>query len=124
MPILDIEIVGEPTDAPADLALRLAEAAGQVLASRPMGTWVKLRWLPAERYAENGGGPPGGVLPVFVRLLTARNPPAGVGAREARDLTQAIAQACERPAENVHICYQAPAAGRVAFGGQLVPEGS
>ena len=120
MPILDIEIVGDPGGSPPELAASLAEAAGQVLASRPMGTWVKLRWLAAERYAENGGGPSAGVLPVFVSLLEAQNPQGAARVREVRALTEALAQVCGRPAENVHIFYEAPATARVAFGGKLV----
>ena len=40
--------------------------------------------------------------------------------REAAELTEAISQAIGRPAGNIHLIYEAPGAGRVAFGGKLV----
>ena len=36
-----------------------------------------------------------------------------------RRLTGAIAAACGRPEENVHLVYEPPAKGRIAFGGEL-----
>lgn len=120
MPILDVEIVrppGEKSD--AGLAAALAEAAGEVFDSLPGRTWVKLRYISAEQYAENGGGPPAGVSPVFVTVLKAQWKDENV-AREVAELTEAIAGKCGRPAENVHVLYAPPAAGRIAFGGRLV----
>ncbi len=38
---------------------------------------------------------------------------------EVRRLTDAIAAACGRPAENVHLVYAPAGRGRVAFGGRL-----
>jgi hypothetical protein len=40
---------------------------------------------------------------------------------EASRLTEIIAQVCQRPQENVHIFYLPEGAGRVAFGGKLLP---
>jgi len=121
VPILEVEIVGEVGNAVHhDLARRIAEAAGAALTSRPGRTWVVVRHLPESSYAENGGGPPAGVLPVFVRLLLA-DPPAGLArSAQAAALTAAIAEACSRAPENVHVLYETAARGRIAFGGKLI----
>ena len=123
MPILDVEIVvaaGEEQD--GSLAAKLADAAGEVFGGVAGRTWVRLRSLPSDHYAENGGGPPEGVLPVFVGVLLA-DPPVGEELRsQVHRLTLALAKACERAPENVHLFYRAAARGRVAFGGRLVSE--
>ena len=111
MPILDVEIVGEPvTD--ASLARRLADAAGAVLKSRPQGTWVRVRTLAFAHYAENEGGPPPGVSPVFVTVLKRENPTGDRLKEEIAALTKAIASVCGRSEGNVHVLYEAPVAGR------------
>ncbi len=121
MPILDVEIVGPLDEAVEDgLAARLADAAAAVIdPDRPQGTWVRLRRLTLDGYAENAGGPPDGTLPVFVSVLEAAPPQSDALEREARALTEAVATACGRPAEHVHLLYEPPAAGRIAFGGEL-----
>lgn len=121
MPILDVEIVGPLDGAIEDgLAARLADAAAAVLdPDRPQGTWVRLHYLPLERYAENAGGPLEGTSPVLVSVLEAAPPQGDALEREARALTEAVAEVCGRPAENVHVLYEPAAAGRIAFGGEL-----
>jgi phenylpyruvate tautomerase PptA (4-oxalocrotonate tautomerase family) len=121
MPILEVEIV-QPDGVPMDpaLAAGIADAAGEVFESAPMRTWVRLRALPLSQYAENGGGPPQGVAPVFVTVLKAALPPPDRRQEEVRHLTQRIAVVCRRPAENVHVLYSPDGAGRAAFGGRLV----
>ena len=121
MPILEVEIV-QPDGLPMDpaLAAGIADAAGEVFGSAPMRTWVRLRALPLTQYAENGGGPPEGVAPVFVTVLKAALPPPDRRQEEVRQLTQRIAVVCRRPAENVHVLYLPDGAGRAAFGGNLV----
>lgn len=42
---------------------------------------------------------------------------SGLAAR-ARSLTEAVASACDRPSQGVHVIYEPPARGRIAFGGQ------
>lgn len=117
MPILDVDIVGA---ADLDLAQRIADAAGRVFQTPPGETWVRLR-SPAA-YAESGGTLPEGVRPVFVSVLKAR-PPAGEAlVLEVAALTDAVAQACGRPPENVHVIYEPAAHGRIAFGGHLAGE--
>ena len=121
MPILDVEIVGPLDGAVEDgLAARLADAAAAVLdPDRPQGTWVRLHRVSLDGYAENAGGPLEGTLPVFVSVLKAAPPQGDALDREARALTEAVAEACGRPAANVHLLYEPPAAGRIAFGGEL-----
>jgi phenylpyruvate tautomerase PptA (4-oxalocrotonate tautomerase family) len=119
MPLMEVEIVGDLGTAARDgLAQRIADAAGVILGSDPQETWVRLRFLPIEQYAENGGTPVG-VAPVFVSILRRRNPEDEALEREVTELTVSIAAACGRSAENVHVRYEAPAAGRQAFGGRL-----
>ena len=97
MPILDVEIVQAADQQLSDtLAGEIADAAGEVFQTPPGRTWVRLRSLPRERYAENGGGPPDGVLPVFVTVLKARKPDDSALAEEVVQLTQRIAQICGR----------------------------
>ena len=123
MPILEIEIVARPGESLSPgLAAEIADRAAEILDSRPGGTWARLRTLPAEAYAENGGGPPDGVYPVFVTVLKSRLPAQDELAHEAEALAAAIGQAANRPQENVHILYLPEGLGRVAFGGRLLGE--
>ena len=121
MPIVEVEIVLRPGESlEGGLAHELSNQTGLVFGTPPGRTWVKVRALPSEQYAENGGGPPPGVYPVFVSVLKARLPPPDRLAMEAAELTRALAAACRRPPENVHVLYQPEAAGRVSFGGRLL----
>lgn len=121
MPIIDVELVlGDDEALPPSLAATIAERAGPVLRGHPGGTWVKVRALSADRYAESDGGPPEGVRPVFVTVLEARLPAEEELTRRVEALTGVVADACARPAENVHVRYLPEAAGRQAFGGRLV----
>jgi phenylpyruvate tautomerase PptA (4-oxalocrotonate tautomerase family) len=119
MPILKIEIVGKPDAGTTSLARRLADAAGDVFGTPPGRTWVRLRALPASAYAENGGDVPQDACPVFVDVLHYEPPEGEARIREVAALTLRIGEACGRPAQNVHVLYQAPARGRIAFGGAL-----
>jgi hypothetical protein len=40
--------------------------------------------------------------------------------REVAALAAAVGAACHRPTEEVHLFYEPPGRGRVAFGGKLV----
>lgn len=117
MPILDIEIVVDAQPLPEGLAHSLAEAAGRVFGSLPGQTWVRLRTLPRDQYAENGW--PGDTLPVFVTVHKTRRPTGEALEREARLLTTAIAGACDRPPGSVHLLYEPDLSGRIASGGTL-----
>jgi hypothetical protein len=121
MPILEIEIVTRPGEVlPPGIASEIADRAGEIFASTPGGTWVRLRALPDASYAENGGGPPLGVHPVFVTVLKSRLPDSDELEQEAARLAAAVARICGRPAENVHILYLPEGSGRVAFGGKII----
>jgi phenylpyruvate tautomerase PptA (4-oxalocrotonate tautomerase family) len=121
MPILDVEVVVAPGEVLSpDLAARLADRAGAALHAAAGRTWVSVRALPLAQYAESGGGPEPGVEPVFVTVIRASRAAGEAMEVEAGALTSAIAEACGRPAENVHLIYEPDAVGRVAFGGKVV----
>lgn len=119
MPILNVEIVAHPHERfSPHLAADLADRSGHIFGSPPGNTWIKVRFIAPENYAENDSQD--GVFPVFVSILKAQLPPADDLQAEVAQLTEAIAQICDRPRQNVHILYLPPGAGRVAFGGKLV----
>jgi phenylpyruvate tautomerase PptA (4-oxalocrotonate tautomerase family) len=121
MPILEIEIITHSGETlKPGLSEKIADLAGEIFGSKPGGTWVRLRTLSSEAYAENGGGPPAGVSPVFVSILKSDLPSTVQLEKEAALLTATIAQACDRPPENVHLLYLPAASGRVVFGGRLL----
>ncbi len=122
MPILNITIVGNlPSACRQGLASRLADAAERALEVRPGAAWVLVTRVARSDYAEAGGGPPAGVLPVFVRVLQRVAPRGARLARQVAALTEAVAGCCGRPATNVHVLHEPSAEGRMAFGGTLVP---
>jgi phenylpyruvate tautomerase PptA (4-oxalocrotonate tautomerase family) len=124
MPILHVEIVGALEPGRRErLAARIAEAAGAELGSRPGGTWVVVRDVPDADYAESGGGAPEDVRPVLVSVLKSALRREAERADEAVRLARAIGAECGRPAANVHVLYEPPAAGRIAFGGRLLRSG-
>lgn len=119
--MLDVEIViGPQEEIEAGLASTLADAAGLIFETPAYRTWVRIRPLAAEHYAENDGGPPAGIRPIFVSVLKARRPAGQAMSLEVQELTEAVARICSRPRESVHIFYEPDAVGRVAFGGELV----
>lgn len=122
MPIVDVELVGAvPAEVGSGLAQRLADRVGDVLGSRPQGTWIRLRFLAEQNYAENlDGPPPERIEPVFVSILQAELPPEQQLAELAGRLATAIGAACSRPVANVHVLFEAAAVGRLAFGGKLL----
>ncbi len=121
MPILTIEIVGEPTEVNRDLlAQTIADASAEVFDAGPSSVWVRIHVLPFREYAENQALTE--VRPVFVSVLKRSLPAPAARQREAGALAVAIANACNRPQENVHILYEPAGAGRIAFGGILATE--
>ena len=104
MPIVDVEIVHADGELPPTLPLRLADAIAKVFGSRPQGTWVKLRGLPSQHYAENGGGSET-LLPVFVSIMQGKAPSADKRKEHSLALATVIAEVCERRTENVHILF-------------------
>ena len=54
MPILSLDVVEDASaPLPSDAAQRIADAAGQVLGTPAGRTWVLIRLIPAQAYAEN-----------------------------------------------------------------------
>jgi phenylpyruvate tautomerase PptA (4-oxalocrotonate tautomerase family) len=120
MPIVDVEVVGPVADGiRVGLAQRLADAIGAALGSPPQGTWVRVRFLEELAYAENGAGRPEDARPVFVSILLGELPDRDVLSQHALRLATAVAKACGRPSERVHIVFEPAALGRIAFGGRL-----
>lgn len=121
MPIVDVELVADPIDGvAADLSQSLADAIGRALESPPGQTWVRVRVLAREHYAENEVSVEMTELPVFVTVLKRALPAKSELAGEVLALTNAIAQVLGRTASCVHVEYAPAAGGRLAFGGKLV----
>ena len=118
MPILEIDHVG-PLARHAGAAQRIADRAGDALGARTGGTWVRLREIAPADYAESGA--PTTTRPVIARVLRFELPPPIERATSALELARILAEELDRPREQVHIVFEPPAAGRVAFGGELVP---
>ena len=120
MPILTVEIVTRPDERfPAELAHMLADRAGAILHSAPGHTWVTVRFIASEHYAENQNSS-ADIHPVFVSILKATIPTPEMLQTEVAELTIAIGQCCNRPPAHVHIIYLPQGAGRVAFGGKVL----
>jgi len=121
MPIVDIEIVGASEAEAAQCAQPIADALGLIFGSGTAGTWVRTRWLPVACYAENDDPAPAGRDAVFVTVAKRTLPEPAVLEMEVARVSEAVAAACGRSRERVHVCYEPPLAGRIAFGGRLVP---
>jgi len=120
MPIIDVEALRATVRGTAPTAGELADAYGEVFAAPPGRVWVRLRWLEADCYAENGLSIAESELPVFVTVLHARWPEGPALQAELEALTRTTAAAFGCAAERVHVQYAPPGAGRQAFGGHLV----
>ena len=121
MPILEIEaVLLEGESIGPHWASEIASAAGEIFDTPSGRTWVRVRGLPHSQYAENGIRDSLELAPVFVSVLKAQMPEIECLRRETKKLTAAVARITDRPAENVHVIYLPPAAGRIAFGGTLV----
>ena len=127
MPICDVLCIGDDDGAtaePSGRAAALADALGAVWPSPPGRVWVRLQLMAASAYAENGGAVDPSALPVFVTLTLARWPEADRLAAEIRAVAQAVAGCIGRDVERVHVELAPPAAGRMAFGGELATASS
>ncbi|MGH7681408.1 MAG: tautomerase family protein [Candidatus Eiseniibacteriota bacterium] len=123
MPILEVELVGEvASETRRGLAERIAQSVAAVLNAETGSVWVRLRFTPASDYGENGppAGHPDPTHPVFVTINRRALPPASILKQEARLLAAVVAGACHRVKADVHIIYEPPGKGRVAFGGSLI----
>lgn len=121
MPIVDVELVSsaEGTSA-AGLAQLLADALGRALDTPPGETWVRLRPLAREHYAENESILESSGLPVFVTVLRRTLPEKAALADEISAVTRSVARVTGRDPACVHVEYAPAAAGRLSFGGRLV----
>jgi phenylpyruvate tautomerase PptA (4-oxalocrotonate tautomerase family) len=76
MPIVTVEIVAGANDAmPQNLAQSLADAIGGALQCPPGQTWVRLRSIERDQYAENNAPVDAARLPIFVTILKKQMPP-------------------------------------------------
>lgn len=124
MPIVVVELLS-PEPPPDALASRLADALGPIFESPVGHTWVRCSSCDPRHYAESADPTSSAPRPTppswaFVRV-TLRAPPdedgrAGLAAR----IAAVVAEATARPLEDVHVLFEPPAAGRIAFGGELV----
>ena len=120
MPLLKVEIVESPEwSRPPNLARRIADAVAEALGAPPESVWVRLTTIAPGDYAENGGAPTD-ASPVFVTILEKAPPRGAALAAEVAALTTAIAGACGRSANDIHLIYEPPGLDRVAFGGRIV----
>ena len=118
MPIVNVEIVLRPQEKVKDaLAGELANALGKIFGTAPQETWVIVKTVEPHRYAENDATQ--SYYPVFARVMKGALPEMDILANEADRLSQAIGALCDRPQARVHIIYEPPALGRIAFGGKL-----
>ncbi|MBI5275680.1 MAG: hypothetical protein HY854_04405 [Burkholderiales bacterium] len=121
MPVVDVEVVdGAGRNFRPGLAQLLADELGRVFLTQPGRTWVKLRTLDADAYAENGTRLAAAEWPVFVTLLVAQPPAGNARQEQVTAVTHAVAAVLDWPFDRVHVQYAPPAAGRQAFGGKLV----
>ncbi len=127
MPIFHVDVYGS---VPETLARGLAEPLGTLMGSPPGHTWVRTTACPPSHYAENGTpeqASPERRAPeeqppawVFVRVILRALPEEDALAERAMAITKIVAEQTGRSVEDVHVLFEPPAAGRIAFGGELV----
>ena len=117
MPIVSVEVVGG-VQPDASTVQRIADELGEVFNSADGQTWVKLQVVPGVGYAENGQrGAARDFAPVFVDV--ARSGRSRNQVAEAKAIATICAALLERDRRHVHVKYEEPLAGRIAFGGEL-----
>lgn len=122
MPIVDIEVVAGASDPKAidkEISQLLADELGTVFDSEPGGTWVRLRSLDPDQYAENRTAINSNARPTFVHILRAELPDRAALRREVEAVAKVVARTLDRPREHVHVLYAPEASGRIGFGGVL-----
>lgn len=116
MPIVDIEFVGPIESDSQTYADRLAD----VFESAPGSTWVRLRSLDPACYAENGS--PTQFRPVFVSVLLRERPSGEALHLLAGEISETVATLARRSNSEIHVLFEERGAGRLAFGGGLIPD--
>src|SRR6266511_470301 len=97
MPIVAVEVVtGADEPMAQNIAQSLADAIGGALKSPPGQTWVRVRSIARDQYAENGVSLDPAELPVFVTILKRQALQRAEFEREVAALASAIAQTVGR----------------------------
>lgn len=126
MPIVTIETLSDDAHSTDDALptprelQSLADALGELFGSQPSGTWVRVRQQQRAYYAENQVTVTPDMRPVIVEILKSELDRGSDLDLEAATVCALVAQMLGRRTENVHVIYELPARGRVAFGGKLV----
>ncbi len=130
MPIFHIELLDDETAPDPALPKKLADAFGELLAAPSGHVWVRVARCPRDAYAENGEGPVPlwAFVRVILRALPPEIPPPGFKtippeealAGRAHSIARLVAEHTGRALDDVHVYFDAAAAGRIAFGGELV----
>lgn len=126
MPIVTIETLSDDPHSRDDTLptpeqlQSLADALGELFGSQPSGTWVRARQQQRAYYAENMIEVSREMRPVIVEILKSELDHGVNLDLEAAAVCAVVAQVLGRRTQNVHVIYQPPARGRVAFGGKLV----
>lgn len=124
MPIVNVEcLIENDTDRyDGDSVQALADALGDLFESEPGTTWVKMFYLSRDDYAENRATLDPEDRPVMVEVLKRSLPDQQALSGEADQIASIVADVLSRPRDNVHVIYLREGAGRVAFGGKLIPK--
>ncbi len=122
MPILTIECVCDTSEpGPQSNQIHaLADSLGDLFDSPAGGTWIKLRCLPREHYAENFITADTTIRSTFVTVIHRVLPGEAQLAIQAQEIATRVAKELQRPVPNVHVIFEPAGAGRVAFGGVLI----
>ena len=117
MPIFHVELYDDARPDPA-LPKQLADALGALFDAAPGHVWVRTSSCAPDQYAENGGGE----VPrwAFVRVILRALPDEDALATRAGEIARIVSTHTQRSLEDVHVYFDPPAGGRIAFGGELV----
>jgi len=122
MAIIDVELVireGKDSYLGQEQTRSIANTLGRIFGTKPNRTWVRIRYLPSGQYAENEAPEGPAVLPTFITILKNRPPEPAHIAGQMLEIAQGLSPIIGRPAESIHILYEATALGRLGIGGVL-----
>lgn len=131
MPIFHLDLLDDGGPRDAALPKKLADDFGRLFGAEAGHVWVRVTYCPPSEYAENGDGaiPRWAFVRVILRTLPPEvPPPAGrktIPASEAlagraHAIASIVSQHTGRALDDVHVYFDPPAIGRIAFGGVLV----